>query len=97
MLGEYLANDDTATVLFGDLNTVPWDGSYRRFCARSGLLSTTPLLQRTWPSVGPLAVIPLDHVLISPSISTAGLRTVNVPGSDHRGLIADLHFAAHAQ
>ncbi len=89
-LAEHLAGGDTATIVVGDLNTVPWDRAFQRFCARSGLRSTTPATQRTWPSVGPLALIPLDHVLLSPGLSHTSLRTVDIPGSDHRGLVADL-------
>lgn len=91
-LGAYLAQDDTATIVVGDLNTVPWDGAYGRFCARAGLRSTTARFQRTWPSVGPFAAIPLDHVLVSPGIASSALRTVHIPGSDHKGLLAELSF-----
>lgn len=92
-LGTYLAQDDTATIVVGDLNTVPWDGAYGRFCARAGLRSTTSPLQRTWPS--PFAVIPLDHVLVSPGIASSALRTVHIPGSDHKGFLAELNITGH--
>ncbi|MBK8340444.1 MAG: endonuclease/exonuclease/phosphatase family protein [Flavobacteriales bacterium] len=95
ILGEYLARQDKATVVVGDLNTVPWDSAFQRFCARTGLRATTATLQRTWPSVGPFALIPLDHLLISPGIATASVRTVYISGSDHRGLLADLEIIAH--
>lgn len=95
-LGHHLAQDDTATVLIGDLNTVPWDRAYQRLCTRAGLRSTTPMAQRTWPSMGPLALIPLDHLLISPGIVPASLRTVHIPGSDHKGLLAELSITGHA-
>lgn len=90
MLGEHLATSDTATIVVGDLNTVPWDSAFRRFCARARLQSTTPSFQRTWPSIGPFAAIPLDHVLVSPTIGTTALRTVEIAGSDHRGVLAEI-------
>jgi endonuclease/exonuclease/phosphatase (EEP) superfamily protein YafD len=95
-LGEYLAGQDTPTIVVGDLNTVPWDRAFRRFCARTGLRSTTPTFQRTWPAIGPFALIPLDHLLVSPGLASVSLRTVEVPGSDHRGLLADLRIIADA-
>lgn len=95
-LGHHLAQDDTATVLIGDLNTVPWDRAFQRLCISAALRSTTPPVQRTWPSIGPLALIPLDHVLISPGIVPVWLRTVHVPGSDHKGLLAALNLTDHA-
>lgn len=96
-LGTYLSKNDTATIVVGDLNTVPWDQAFRRFCSQAGLLSTTPVLQRTWPAVGPLAVIPLDHVLVSNGIRPVALSTVPITGSDHRALIADLNLPGHAR
>ena len=96
-LAAYLGRTDTTTIVVGDLNTVPWDGSFIRFCARAGLHSTTPSMQRTWPSWGPLALIPLDHVLVSPDVRPAALRTVNIPGSDHRGVLADLNILGNAR
>lgn len=97
ILARHLMNCDTATIVVGDLNTVPWDGTYQRFCYRTGLSSTTPFQQRTWPSLGPLAFIPLDHVLVSNGLALRSLRTVDIPGSDHRGLIAEIQFPQHAQ
>lgn len=94
-LAEQVGCGDTATIVVGDLNAVPWDRAYRRFCASSGLRSTTPAGQRTWPAMGPLALIPLDHVLLSPGLAHVSLRTVPIPGSDHRGLLAELAFVPH--
>ena len=94
-LAAYLAQSDTATVLVGDLNTVPWDRSFQRFCRDARMYSTTASEQRTWPSVGPLALIPLDHLLLSKGIVPASIRTVDISGSDHRGLVADVRIAPH--
>lgn len=88
---------DTPTVVVGDLNTVHWDRAFGRFCARSGLLSTAGTEQRTWPSVGPLALIPLDHLLVSAGVAPVSIRTFEVPGSDHRGLLAELRITGHAR
>ncbi|HMN06581.1 MAG TPA: endonuclease/exonuclease/phosphatase family protein [Flavobacteriales bacterium] len=89
-LGSYLAGQGTTTMVIGDLNTVPWDRSFRRFCAGSGLRPTTPATQRTWPAMGPLALIPLDHALVTPDIIPRSLQTLHIPGSDHRGLLIEL-------
>ena len=84
------------TVVIGDLNTVHWDRVYTRFCASSGLLPTTRTDQRTWPSVGPLALIPIDHLLVSKGLCSAEVSSFEIPGSDHRGLLADLKFTQNA-
>ncbi|MGV3637329.1 MAG: endonuclease/exonuclease/phosphatase family protein [Flavobacteriales bacterium] len=90
-LADRIAGSDTATIVLGDLNTVPWDQAFRRFCANAGLRSVAPSEYRTWPSIGPFAAIPLDHILVSKELYGAGFKTVAIPGSDHRGLYAELH------
>lgn len=95
-LGSYLIASPMTTIVVGDLNTVPWDRSFRQFCTTAGLRPTTPPTQRTWPVLGPLALIPLDHVLVSPGITLQSLHTVRIPGSDHKGVLADLNLTAHA-
>jgi endonuclease/exonuclease/phosphatase (EEP) superfamily protein YafD len=84
------------TILVGDLNTVPWDGAFGRFCSRSGLQATQVKGSRTWPSLGPLALIPLDHVLLSGRASATSITSFHVPGSDHRGLLAEIKLPRHA-
>jgi endonuclease/exonuclease/phosphatase (EEP) superfamily protein YafD len=87
---------DMPTVLVGDLNTVHWDRAYRSFRTRSGLLPVNSPGMRTWPSIGPIALIPLDHLMISPGLGASELRRFIIPGSDHRGLVADIHLPAHS-
>ncbi len=84
------------TVLVGDLNTVHWDRAYRNFHKRSGLLPVNGPALRTWPSIGPIALIPLDHLMISPGLGATDVQRFTIPGSDHRGLVADIHLPAHA-
>ncbi len=45
--------------------------------------------RRTWPAWAPHSQI--DHILLRGSWRVAGARSVNGP-SDHRGLVADLHW-----
>lgn len=77
-------------LLIGDLNTVHWDDAYRGLCARSGLRPVNPPGLATWPAIGPLAFIPLDHVLVSGGLRPSAVRTFRIAGSDHRGLLAEL-------
>ncbi len=95
-LARYVAESDTATLLIGDLNTVPWDSAFERFCNKAGLAPTAGTEQRTWPSIGPLALIPLDHLLISRTIAATSIVTFHITGSDHRGLLAEVSVGAHA-
>jgi endonuclease/exonuclease/phosphatase (EEP) superfamily protein YafD len=85
------------TVLVGDLNTVHWDRAYRNFHTRSGLQPVNGPAMRTWPSIGPIALIPLDHLMISPGLGATDVQLFTIPGSDHRGLVADIHLPADVQ
>jgi len=87
-----IAASPMPTVLVGDLNTVHWDRAYRKFRTRSGLLPVNSPGMRTWPSIGPIALIPLDHLLVSPGLGASEVRRFTIPGSDHRGLVADLRI-----
>jgi len=97
---KHLATDigarEMPTVLVGDLNTVHWDRAYRSFRTRSGLLPVNGPGMRTWPSIGPIALIPLDHLMISPGLGATDVKRFIIPGSDHRGLVADIHIPVHA-
>lgn len=92
-LAQYLNRSDTATVLIGDLNTVPWDRAFKRFCATTDLRPVSKDKPRTWPSIGPFSLIPLDHLLVSAGLVSSSVETFTIAGSDHRGLLAEVHFA----
>lgn len=77
-------------LVIGDLNTVHWDDAYRRLCRASGGRPASTPLDITWPSVGPLALIPIDHVLLRGPVAPTALGTFEVAGSDHRGIVADI-------
>ena len=85
-----LAGSHLPTVLVGDLNTVHWDDAFRSLCVGSGSRPVVPPSSRTWPALGPMALIPLDHVLLSPNMGYSSLALCDIPGSDHRGLVADI-------
>ncbi len=81
----------TSTIVAGDLNSVQWDDAYKRFCVRSGLRPVTRPELRTWPAIGPIALIPIDHFFLSKDLSCTSVRRIELPGSDHFGLIADIN------
>jgi len=84
-----LVNDSPMpVVLFGDLNTVSWDRALRRLCRRTGLREHPDGARATWPSIAGLALIPLDHVLVTPGLAVDTVGIFPIPGSDHRGVTA---------
>ncbi len=95
-LADRMRDDHMPTLVIGDLNTVHWDGAYRNFCARSGARPINSPFIITWPSVGPLALIPLDHALVTDGLIAGPLSSFSISGSDHRGLLAEVRLA-HAR
>ena len=84
-------------VVMGDFNAAPWSAMTRRveritrtevldgwrptFFGGSGGRSG-----RFWTPLG----LPIDHILVSPGIGAAEVRTQALPGADHRAVIARL-------
>ncbi len=84
------------TILIGDLNVTPWSPDYQRLLRNSGLRDARRGhgILPTWPSFFPLLMIPLDHCLVSASLTVAGIRVGPKVGSDHLPLIVDLEVQA---
>ena len=66
-----------------------WDAQWEDFEADKGTC--------TWPTLGPMALIPLDHVLIAGGITAEHVNTFEIPGSDHRGLVSNIILPEHAR
>ena len=90
LLAPLIAISDLPTVLIGDLNTVSWDHAFRKLCACAGLKERSCDVTATWPSFFGFACIPIDHVLTSDELHVSALSTFAIPGSDHRGVVAQL-------
>ena len=87
-LGQLVASSDNPVILLGDFNAVPWDDAFRRFQKATSLTFGPRILSPTWPSYCGLALVRLDHILVSSHFSMQDGRTFEIPGSDHRGLAA---------
>jgi endonuclease/exonuclease/phosphatase (EEP) superfamily protein YafD len=88
--------DDVLRVLAGDFNATPDHASFRRLLRRGWVdaaRATRQALRPTWaPLRFPFPRLSLDHVLVDQRIGVAALQIVQVPGTDHRALIADLRL-----
>jgi len=91
-------NSAKPILLLGDLNTTMWSQSFAKFIASSDLLDPRQKfgILPTWPSHMPPLFIPLDHILGSEEINFSQLYTVQIPGSDHRGVVAKIYFEANS-
>lgn len=84
-----VATADGHVILIGDLNASIWDRYYRSFEEATGLRNARRGhgVLPTWPTFMPLAMIPIDHVLVSEQVGIADVRTGPRFGSDHLPLL----------
>ena len=94
MIQQTLAVGDEPQVVAGDFNATRDHGPFRELlaagfvdCADAGQNRSWPGF--TWPS---LAVMRLDHVLVSRTAAVPMARTIRVPRTDHHGVLADIEF-----
>lgn len=90
-----------ADLVVGDLNATTDHEPIHRL-ADEGYRSATELAnegwQPTWPARGrtslwgvPLPhLVQIDHVLLGPSLAALGTHTLEIPGTDHRALVAEV-------
>ncbi|MEO8733318.1 MAG: endonuclease/exonuclease/phosphatase family protein [Flavobacteriales bacterium] len=78
------------TVVLGDLNTASWDSAFRQLCSKAHLKEGGGAPRATWPATVGLPLTPLDHVLVTPQLGVSSTRSFPIPGSDHRGLVAEI-------
>ena len=92
LLRDHVRASTEPVIVIGDLNATPWDKDLQRLLAATGLRTHADVYDPTFPSELHMALIPIDHVLAPAGISVAQ-HSVHLPGSDHRGLVAEIGFA----
>jgi len=91
-IAELLGKRTGPKILVGDLNLSQWDFNYPKLEQVAGLRNSRKGfgIAPTWPTFMPFAMIPIDHVLVSESISVTDLHTGPRIGSDHLPLVVTL-------
>ncbi len=91
-IADLVTQTNGAVVLTGDLNTGMWGANYRRLLRSTGLTNASRGfgILPTWPTFMPLAMIPIDHVMISSEVGVNDIRTGPHIGSDHLPLIVNI-------
>jgi endonuclease/exonuclease/phosphatase (EEP) superfamily protein YafD len=89
-LAELVNASGEPTVLVGDLNTTSWSPAFADFLDSTGLRDSRRGfgVQPSWPTLMPLAYIPIDHCLVSPEIVVKSRKIGRDVGSDHLPVIA---------
>ena len=88
-VAELLGKQAEPKILVGDLNLSHWDVNYKHLEQQGGVRNARKGfgIVPTWPVFMPFAMIPIDHVLVSETISVTGLYSGPRIGSDHLPLI----------
>lgn len=88
-------------VLGGDFNATPWSHAMAAATAGTDLVLVGGLrltwfgrFRRAGITVAEPLGLPIDHGLVSPGVGVAGADLIDLPGSDHRGLVLRLGLAA---
>jgi endonuclease/exonuclease/phosphatase family metal-dependent hydrolase len=82
-----------AHVMAGDLNATLDHRALRAVLDRGWTDAAGAVgagLQPTWPVGRPAPKVAIDHVLAGPGVGVRGFSVHDVPGSDHRAVIAEL-------
>lgn len=97
---------DGLRLLVGDFNATLDHGALRRLLRRGYLDAADEVgagLTPTWPSGRATALaafdpppVTIDHVLVERGVAVAAVRVHDVPGSDHRAVLADLRLTPRA-
>lgn len=91
-LATLAANTPGPLIVVGDLNVTMWSVYYTRLEEKSGLVNARRGIGivPTWPTFLPPAMIPIDHVLVTPDIGVVDFDTGPRIGSDHLPIVATL-------
>jgi len=92
MVGREIASRARPAILAGDLNIVPWAADFKRMAELAELMDARRGFKPTFPADFCIPLIPIDHVLHSRHFRSADTRSVKLPGSDHRGFMASMHW-----
>jgi endonuclease/exonuclease/phosphatase (EEP) superfamily protein YafD len=99
LMGRAIAEEnDTPTIVAGDLNDVAWSPTSELFVRLSGLLD--PRAGRgffnSYNAKNPLFRYPLDHVFHSKHFKLVRLQRLNAIGSDHFPILIELQYVPEA-
>lgn len=80
-------------ILAGDFNATPDHAAFRRLLRagyRDAGIERGAALRPTWSAGERVPLFPLDHVLVDPRATVVSYRVFDVPGSDHKAVLAEL-------
>lgn len=95
LIGGLMAEaEGEARIVLGDLNTTPWAPGFRVLLGRGRLADSAQGrgLHPTWNARLPLAVVPIDHILVGGPVAVAARTVGPFVHSDHLPVTARLRL-----
>ncbi|MFF4172012.1 endonuclease/exonuclease/phosphatase family protein [Streptomyces sp. NPDC001744] len=94
-IADFAAGSREPVLIAGDFNASQDHAAFRAILDAGGLHDAARQAGRsrapTWPLEGPLPpYVQIDHVLAGPGFVPVGFRLLDLAGSDHRAVLADL-------
>ncbi|MFA6210715.1 MAG: endonuclease/exonuclease/phosphatase family protein [Candidatus Obscuribacterales bacterium] len=88
------ASSSGPVVLAGDLNCTPWSSYFTKLLTDSKLVDTEQGFgpQPSWSTFHKVAMLPIDHCLVSKDIKTVRRYTGAEVGSDHLPVVVELEM-----
>ncbi len=75
-------------LVLGDFNVVPWDAAFNSFLTTGNIRAVRNGFQATYPMDFGVPLIPIDHITYSAGLEPTSCMTLNLTGSDHKGIVA---------
>ncbi len=93
------ANERDGILVTGDFNTVDWSADMQHLQESTGLKKVfsasfkEKLFRGTYSAQWPnLFRLPIDGILVSNDLNVSGFKKIEIPGSDHLGLVVDVQW-----
>jgi endonuclease/exonuclease/phosphatase (EEP) superfamily protein YafD len=101
-LGELAARiraTDGPLIVAGDFNATPYTPYFQEWLEQSGLTDSRRgrTLSTSWPTMMPLAGIPIDHVAVNDGFTVISHQRLPNFDSDHYGILVELVPNGHAE
>jgi endonuclease/exonuclease/phosphatase (EEP) superfamily protein YafD len=100
-IANFVVEESSPTIVFGDLNCTSWSPFFQRFTQKASLIDSRHGfgIQPSWPTTLLLSPgrIPIDHVLHSQGLVVVDRRLGPHIGSDHLPVIVDFFVPRQSQ
>lgn len=95
-MAHYLKSINGPVLAIGDFNAVPWNPYIVQMRRQSNLLDSRKGLTPTYPADWNVGGIPIDYILHSNELRCLGFQSVDMAGSDHKGVLGEYQLAVNA-